>query len=158
MAWFVCSVFFLFGSFSASPGGTLPVSFVELTKDPDVAKQWHEKPVLLRGFLYQDKQGQWILASEPNLKSCCVGSESKRTHQIFVQPKGAFKTTPKSAVTLKGEFTVDPQNRYNYVLKNAYLTEGNANLLHMLIVGFVLIGVFFILYVVKYCLALFSTH
>jgi hypothetical protein len=40
--------------------------------------------IKVRGFLFRGDAGQWVLSSEPNLKSCCVGKESKRDKQILL--------------------------------------------------------------------------
>jgi hypothetical protein len=41
----------------------------------------------LKGFLYpaHDWEGCWILASEPNLKKCCVGSPDKHKGQVILE-------------------------------------------------------------------------
>ena len=41
--------------------------------------------IIIRGFLYKSPNHQWILTSEPNLKSCCVGAFHKATHQITLE-------------------------------------------------------------------------
>ncbi len=38
--------------------------------------------VELKGFLFRTEGGAWILSSEPNLKSCCVGAGHKTSSQI----------------------------------------------------------------------------
>lgn len=60
--------------------------------------------VQIRGFLYKtelNNRGAWILAAEPNLRSCCVGSSGKRGLQLVVTgdlPREGSIT----AVSLKG--------------------------------------------------------
>jgi hypothetical protein len=39
--------------------------------------------VEVSGFLYNFQPGLYILSSESNLKSCCVGSDLKTSNQIF---------------------------------------------------------------------------
>lgn len=67
---------------------------------------FHNQEIQIRGFLYQTED-QWILASKPNLKSCCVGSQGDITQQIFVYDLPQMPTT-NLAVTLQGKFHVAP--------------------------------------------------
>lgn len=57
--------------------------------------------VEVRGFLYQNSEGQLVLANQPNLKSCCVGSQALIRQQIRVY--GLMKPN-LSVVTLQGIF------------------------------------------------------
>lgn len=60
--------------------------------------------VELRGFLYRSPDGRVILANEPNLKTCCVGSSRKISSQLVV--KGDFPSNlPSTAVTMQGHLT-----------------------------------------------------
>lgn len=56
----------------------------------------------IRGFLYQDPtSSRWILAAEPNLRTCCIGSRAKANSQIVLPDD--FSTTPShAAVTIRG--------------------------------------------------------
>lgn len=58
--------------------------------------------VQIRGFLYPLNEDKWILSSEPNLKSCCIGSKAKSQQQLIV--KGKFENVSDSVVTLEGIF------------------------------------------------------
>lgn len=58
--------------------------------------------VTIRGFLYQSTDGEWILADQPNLKTCCVG---KKVGQIFLD--GDFSEIPTyKPVSITGTLTL----------------------------------------------------
>lgn len=60
----------------------------------------HEE-VVIRGFIYQSKSGDWILSPEPNLRSCCVGTAHKASQQLVLE--GDFSTqTQHKIVALRG--------------------------------------------------------
>jgi hypothetical protein len=40
--------------------------------------------VALRGFLQRSPKNEWFLTYEPNVKSCCIGTRAKSTHQIHI--------------------------------------------------------------------------
>src|ERR1700721_3140065 len=86
---------FIFGMLSLFGEGPFPISFIELEKMRLIAEDvplehWpkdkfqkiHEKEIQISGFLYQKESGKWILASQPNLKSCCIGSRDRIFQQI----------------------------------------------------------------------------
>ncbi len=68
---------------------------------------FHQKEVIIRGFLYQGSDGGWILAAEPNLRTCCVGASAKVMQQIFLNDKFIGESQQR-AVTLQGKFFVEP--------------------------------------------------
>lgn len=77
----------------------ISLSFSEL----QTIKIENNRYVSLRGFLYKNEQGEWILASQPNLKSCCLGTSHKAKEQIAV----SFESLPSlpskgQAITLEG--------------------------------------------------------
>lgn len=81
--------------------------------------------VQLRGFWYPD---EGILASETNLKSCCVKSENNVLKRVLV--KGEIgPISPQRAHTLEGTFKIDPIFNEKgsliqfYVLENANVVE-----------------------------------
>lgn len=89
----------------------------------------NQEMIQIRGFLYQLPDGHLILASQPDLKSCCLGKESLLKQQIFVQ--GDFKPSAY-AVTLEGKLKIVPQYDSNgqliqwYVLEEARLVSSSS--------------------------------
>lgn len=63
--------------------------------------------VQIRGFLYQAPDGNIVLAAEPNLRSCCIGSKP----HIMVD---GLLTIPKTgnAVLLEGDLIVEAHHHY----------------------------------------------
>ncbi len=60
----------------------------------------------IRGFLYQTPKGEWILAAEPNLKSCCLGSHEKKARQIILI--GQFdRTAINRVITVQGRLVAN---------------------------------------------------
>lgn len=74
----------------------------------------------IRGFLYKTEKQQYILAAEPNLKSCCVGSASKRNKQILVSgtidPQLFNSDRP---ITLKGLLEYDNDREFPWHMTEA---------------------------------------
>ena len=55
--------------------------------------------VRVRGFLYRDQEGRYVLAAEPNLRSCCMGHAAKP--HLYLQ--GAFPAPlPVQLVEVQG--------------------------------------------------------
>lgn len=67
---------------------------------------FHQQEVEIRGFLYKNAAQNWVLASEPNLKVCCMGTPSKISQQILLF--GDAQTASAGAITVRGIFLVDP--------------------------------------------------
>jgi hypothetical protein len=94
------------------------VSPTEISFQDDLAL-YHQQEIKIRGFLYQTDDARWILASTPDLKSCCVGSHSKIAHQIVVSGDFDHLSTSQ-AVTLQGKFVREPLEDAHGNLKQLY--------------------------------------
>ncbi|MCP5469645.1 MAG: hypothetical protein H7A36_03975 [Chlamydiales bacterium] len=66
-----------------------------------------------KGFIYKH-EGEWVLAEEPNLKTCCLRKES-----LLILEGDFSKTTPFQAYTVKGTLS---EGR----LVDAHVTEGGS--------------------------------
>lgn len=110
----ICLLFFApFFAFS-EPG---EVSLLELERvDLSLPKRVH-----IRGFLYRTEKGEWVLAAEPNLKSCCIGKKSQ------VQVIGDFPNSFKTAVTLEGDLIANQGSEIPYRLENAFVLIDRTN-------------------------------
>lgn len=80
------------------------VAVQELQKD---LAPYHQHQVIIKGFLYSSSNHQWILASEPNLKSCCVASSEKISQQLMLADNFAG-TSSNRAINVSGIFMIDP--------------------------------------------------
>lgn len=74
--------------------------------------------VTLRGFLYS-KEDQWVLSSEPNLKTCCIGK--KGVHVLL--DKSFNPSQVNTVVTLQGVLTKENF----YLLKEVKILEGSTD-------------------------------
>jgi len=80
--------------------------------------------VQIRGFIYQLSQGEWILATTPNLKSCCLGTDSQAGNQIYVSWDSSPETT-SSVILAQGRFKIDSKtaSSHPYFLENAIIVH-----------------------------------
>lgn len=117
---------------------------IEAGKLPQELQQYQHQHVFIRGFLYPTKNGEMILAGEPDLKSCCIASQTMITRQVFVKGELDWVRHKGFAVTLEGDFAIDPIRNKNgewqrlYILKNAVFSankSGNGFLLFLLVGG-----------------------
>jgi len=84
------------------------LSFDDLANENTVS-QADGKQVTMRGFLYPKEDGSWILAPQPNMKSCCLNT---KRHVVVL---GDFSNIPSyKAITITGTFIVEPQR---YIIK-----------------------------------------
>lgn len=78
-----------------------------------------EQIVEIRGFLHQMPEGEWVLSSLPNARSCCTGTNHER-----LVVRGEFGAPKKSqAVTLKGKLV---QKEDHYELLEAIVLPFNS--------------------------------
>lgn len=111
-------VFFLTGSlglYAETAPPTLSVAEVA-THYPTFLGQ----EVSLRGFLYETQDGGKILAAEPNLKSCCVGTADRQERQVWVLGPDVTPPSMARVVVLRGRLSRDEAGR-GFQLQNAAL-------------------------------------
>lgn len=150
---FICVCFLLFWNAFSYAENSRALSFQDLSGVNTIesaASMYHGREVTVRGFLYQSLDRRWILASEPNLKTCCVGSPRKVWQQIIVD--GEFESVPSNKVVqIAGTLIVDPvrddKNALTQVfrLENPHLVQEDDNGIWLWIVMSV-IGLMAILY------------
>jgi hypothetical protein len=90
---------------------------------PDFILNYDDQEVIIRGFLYSVGNDGWILASEPNLKSCCVGASGKRSLQIYAE--GSLPKEPtRAAILVQGTLKITPGTlKPFYALEQAFISE-----------------------------------
>ena len=97
--------------------------------------------IQIRGFLYKTDRSEMILAAEPNLKSCCIGSTVKKHKQLLVFGDVGSSLNQKTAVTLKGTFNSDGNSSFPYRIEFASVVEERKQSAILLAMG----GIFLIL-------------
>ena len=139
-----CSI--SFGWSNESVKSPVVLSFQDLEKaandGEDTISSLHLTPVNIRGFLYTTSDGKTVLASEPNLKSCCVGSRDKRPKQLIIYGDQTLNVRSDVAVTLNGILETNPKGQYLYSLKNASFIDTKSPDFTPFILGGVLILAF----------------
>lgn len=94
--------------------------------------------IQVHGFLYQ-QEGRWILASEPNLKSCCIGTQSKANEQLVVI--GDELPSTQNVVFLEGSIL---KAKDAYILQNARVIEKSHNYYPFAGLGILVAAVFLV--------------
>jgi hypothetical protein len=80
--------------------------FISLDHLPQEVIHKNRKEVVVEGFLYKSSENQWVLAKEPHLSSCCVGTKAKISNQLYIiGSKDSFVENEK--ISLKGIFGRD---------------------------------------------------
>lgn len=123
----LCTIFLLFLTMPIY--GHIKIGFEDLIcSDPEHCP-YEDQEVKIRGFLYQMPEGQWLLAAQPNLRSCCVGSELKRDSQIFLEGNVALAET-KSTILVKGTLYREPNEGQHiiYKMRNTVIEDENSSL------------------------------
>ena len=109
--------------------GVHKVSFNELSE------KHSETSIEVRGFLYTTTDGKAILAPQPNLRSCCVGSSQKAHEQIALLDLQKVPVTTQ-AVDVQGTFHLDQESNLKS-LSNAKLVEHHRGSYHLTIMAVV---------------------
>lgn len=115
---------------------TTPLTFFNLKDAANLDGQL----ITIRGFLYESSESQMILAAEPNLKTCCVGSTSQQQRQLLVT--GDINLV-NSAITLKGNLVVSLGDDFPFRLENAVIMPQNDQsywILGGIVVGLILLS------------------
>lgn len=120
------------------------ISFQELI---DCKTPYNGLEVIIRGFIYENAEGIAILADEPNLKTCCIGSLNNHQGQITISGFRLTEKTEKTekrhqAVALQGKLFSDGEG---YRLEQATLIQEivlPTAMLKILLIIAMLIGIF----------------
>ena len=110
--------------------GTI-TSFQELTfanHGIEQLKKIDSQHIRIRGFLYATPEGHYILAAQPNLRSCCVTTLSKADQRIEIRGLGAI-SIPMRPVILEGFLKTNPEYSKEGKLIGLYTLE-NAQLIY----------------------------
>lgn len=99
--------------------------------------------VEVSGFLYKYQLGTYILSSEPNLKSCCVGVNAKASSQIFCQ----FEEEEIEATGLIKVFGRLEKEGERLILKNCSIKKNKTFPIKSLSIAF--LGIVLLFYVRK---------
>jgi hypothetical protein len=85
----------------------------------------HKQDIEINGFLYCNANQEWVLASEPNLKSCCIGAGKKASQQIFLD-RAFPEINNGQAVAMQGVLLVQPvKNNQNEVVQLYQLQDSS---------------------------------
>jgi hypothetical protein len=91
MHYFVWIVFVLAGSFASAAEAPLLSWETLFASDSESSLIWDNQIVRLRGFLYPKEDSKWVLAAQPNLRSCCIGNQANVKEQIRVEGDMPFQ-------------------------------------------------------------------
>lgn len=64
--------------------------------------------ICIKGFLCKSKENKWFLASEPDLKTCCIGAKAKICSQIALNHSFSDKLL-NSFASIRGVLDVAPE-------------------------------------------------
>jgi hypothetical protein len=107
------------------------ITFLNLLQADVDQLSFLNQEVIVRGFIYSLNANEWILSSEPNLKTCCIGSPQKMKNQLFF--KSVLKNiSSNQVVSIQGMLTIkrvwDEKSQSfisRYHLENVKLLEEN---------------------------------
>lgn len=108
----------------------------------DLKEGREDGPVAMRGFLYEGKEGERVLASQPNLKSCCIDKEPV---QIIVE--GDMESVNSSRVVfLQGDLKNEEPKKYR-LRKAKVVNDEHASHTWMVVgLGVVMVGIAFVFF------------
>lgn len=116
----------------------------ELTKK---LKQWDKHEVEIRGFVYQDEEGNWILSCQPDVPSCCR-SKDNVCHQIVLEGEvGSPKN--QSIADVRGQlYLSENQKQSNKLLRirdpHVKPVEGSSISMILAFAGIALLAVYIV--------------
>lgn len=114
----------IFSHLIYAENNTIPFNFFQLESlSSETQEISFNNRIQIRGFLYQTAEGDVVLAREPDLKSCCVGSASKRGTQLLVFGDLHEKIGQKIPINLEGNLSTHPSHRFPYHLENAVIAS-----------------------------------
>src|ERR1700733_9655609 len=118
---------------------TSEISFQELV---DSKTQYNGSEVIVRGFVYETSEGVVVLANEPNLKSCCIGSLANLQRQIVLS---GFKPPEKNNRVIAMQGKLYSEREFGYRMEDAAMYQEAAlpmKTLRFLLIVAILAGVF----------------
>lgn len=91
-----------------------------ITFDQLPSRSFDGEHVQIRGFAYQTSNREWVLSSDPCLKSCCIGSHSKTHEQVRLS--GDFHDLPKGqAIIMEGNLQTSRTNKHTlHIMTHAH--------------------------------------
>ncbi len=80
------------------------------------------RTIEIKGFCYRDSNGYWIIDERPNLRSCCVGTESNIKRQVVVDDEIAGLDN-NILVHLKGTISVRPEYKEGKLVSYYHIAQ-----------------------------------
>ncbi len=123
---------------------TLPFSFRQAA-NREKLKMLQNQNIEIRGFLYRLEDRSLLLASRPNLKSCCLGAALSPHEQMVLH---GLKNPPKTdqAITVRGIFKHDAIENRMELIQTELVEKTSFGFTYLLIFGgliFSLLLIFF---------------
>lgn len=87
----------------------------------EVLQPYHRQDLMIRGFLYRTKEGQLVLAAEPDLKSCCVASQKNINRQVILANSDIAFSNNGRAQEIQGFFAIEPLKDESGYLKELFV-------------------------------------
>lgn len=120
------------------------LSFDDLA-DEEKLSGLQDSPVRMRGFLHDGGANNWVLASQPDVKTCCLGK--KESIQHIVVHGDLANISRELAINLEGILTAHPNS---YVIMKAVVVQ-DKYVLSPFLIGFVIMLGLVTVYVIWRC-------